>query len=117
MRSKWAGWGLFALSLGENMNIYKSKKWKVKRLIILRRDEYLCQESKRYGKSVKATTVHHIFPVEDYPELAYVSENLLSLSDDKHNKMHDRVTGKVTKLGKYWQEKASPLLQAKGFDL
>jgi 5-methylcytosine-specific restriction protein A len=99
------------------MSIYKSKRWKTKRAAILRRDEYICQESKRYGKTVKATTVHHIFPVDHYPELMYVSENLISLSDDKHNMMHDRVTGKITELGKLWQEKAAPLLQEKGFNL
>ena len=38
---------------------YKSKKWKTKRQSILRRDEYLCRECKRYGKTTPATTVHH----------------------------------------------------------
>lgn len=65
----------------------------------------MCQESKRYGKSIPATTVHHIFPVEFYPELALVDWNLLSLSNDKHNAMHVREGHELTELGMQWQER------------
>lgn len=65
----------------------------------------MCQESKRYGKTVPATTVHHIYPLEYYPELACVDWNLISLSDKQHNAMHDRVTHELTELGKQWQER------------
>jgi 5-methylcytosine-specific restriction endonuclease McrA len=82
---------------------YKDKRWIHKRSVILRRDEYLCQESKRYGKAVQATTVHHIYPVEFYPELAYIDWNLISLSDSKHNEMHDRDTHELTDKGKALQ--------------
>lgn len=82
---------------------YNDKRWKRKRLVILRRDEYLCIESKRYGKSVQATTVHHIYPVEFYPELAFEDWNLISLSDGKHNGMHIRDSHELTELGKSWQ--------------
>jgi 5-methylcytosine-specific restriction endonuclease McrA len=84
---------------------YKDMRWIHKRSAILRRDEYLCQESKRYGKSKSATTVHHIYPVELYPELKYEDWNLISLSSEKHNAMHDRVTNEITELGKLWQER------------
>lgn len=87
------------------MSFYKSPKWLKKRVAILRRDEYLCQESKRYGKSVPATTPHHIFPLEQYPELALVDWNLISLCTQMHNAMHDRVTGEITALGRQWQER------------
>jgi 5-methylcytosine-specific restriction protein A len=82
---------------------YKDKRWEHKREVILRRDEYLCQESKRYGKTVAATTVHHIYPAEFYPDLAYVNWNLISLSDSKHNTMHDRDTHELTDKGKALQ--------------
>lgn len=85
--------------------MYKTERWKNKRSVILRRDDYLCQESKRYGVSVLASTVHHIYPVEEYPELAYTNWNLISLCEAKHNSMHDRVTNELTALGKQWQEK------------
>lgn len=86
---------------------YKSQRWKDKREKILRRDIYLCQQSKRYGKSEAATTVHHIFPLEFYPELALVSWNLISLCEKQHNAMHDRITHELTTLGLEWQERRS----------
>ncbi len=84
---------------------YKDKRWIKKRKAILRRDGYECQESKRYGKSLQATTVHHIYPVELYPELAFVDWNLISFSNSKHNAMHVRNSHELTELGKQWQEK------------
>ncbi|MMZ48225.1 hypothetical protein D1872_98910 [compost metagenome] len=82
---------------------YKSKRWKRKRAAILRRDKYMCQESKRFGKSESAVTVHHIYPLEHYPELALKDWNLVSLSDKQHNAMHDRQSHELTELGKAWQ--------------
>ena len=84
---------------------YKDKKWQRKRLYILRRDGYKCQDAKRYGQYAEATTVHHCFPVEEYPELAYTDWNLISLSSANHNKCHDRNTNKITEYGMYWQRK------------
>lgn len=87
---------------------YKGKRWITKRAKILRRDEYMCQESKRYGKTVAATTVHHIYPLEYYPELALEDWNLISLCEKQHNAMHDRVTHELTALGMQWQERVRP---------
>lgn len=84
---------------------YKSTKWKRKRGSILRRDEYRCQQSKRYGKTEPATTVHHIYQLEYYPELALEGWNLISLSEKQHNAMHDRITHELTALGLEWQER------------
>lgn len=91
---------------------YKSQKWKRKRAAILRRDEFMCQESKRYGKTIPATTVHHIYPLEYYPELALVDWNLISLSDKQHNAMHERVTHELTALGRAWQERVRDKFEA-----
>ncbi|NTW04543.1 MAG: HNH endonuclease [Peptococcaceae bacterium] len=92
---------------------YKSTKWKNKRAHILRRDEYMCRECKRYGKTAAATTVHHIYPLEHRPDLALVNENLVSLCNDHHEKMHNRLTGELTSSGLEWVEriknKLSPL--------
>lgn len=87
---------------------YHSKAWRKKRAKILRRDKHLCRESLRYGKRVDATTVHHIFPLEQYPELALEDWNLVSLSTERHDAMHDRKTGAVTELGRQWQRRVSP---------
>lgn len=84
---------------------YKGKRWLKIREEALRRDGYICQESKRYGKSVAAEVVHHIYPVEKYPALTYKLWNLVSLSKDKHNAMHDRETHKITALGKEYQRR------------
>lgn len=90
------------------MSFYKEKRWVMKRCKILKRDKYLCQESKRYGKRIDADTVHHIYPREDYPEYEYCDWNLISLSNTMHNKMHDRTTNKLTKLGEELKRRTIP---------
>ena len=91
------------------MIFYKTARWKNKRGKILRRDEYLCQECRRYGRTTPATTVHHVLPLEQRPELALVSQNLISLCSECHNAMHDRDTGQLTAKGFAWAERVSPL--------
>lgn len=78
---------------------YKSKRWERKRAKILRRDGYLCQISKRYGKTVPADTVHHIFPRDEFPEYQLSDWNLISLSAAVHDEMHDRTSGKLSPKG------------------
>lgn len=89
----------------ETKAFYQSKKWKKKREKILRRDGYQCQEAKQFGKYEEATTVHHIYSLTDYPELAFEDWNLISVSDSRHDTFHDRTTGGMTDRGRYWQNK------------
>lgn len=84
---------------------YKTSRWKKKREAILRRDKYLCRECARYGRSTPAQTVHHIYPLEQYPELALAGDNLISLCASCHDAMHDRNTGQVTEAGRRWQQR------------
>jgi 5-methylcytosine-specific restriction enzyme A len=86
-------------------NFYKSTHWKSKRKKVLKRDEYRCQECKRYGKSREATTVHHINPLLVRPELRLESWNLISLCGKCHDKMHDRSNDELTELGEQWRER------------
>lgn len=72
---------------------YKSGKWKRKRRSILKRDKFLCQECKKYGRRRDAQTVHHIKAVELFPELAFVDNNLISLCNACHNKAHPEKGG------------------------
>ena len=72
---------------------YKSGKWKRKRRSILKRDKFLCQECKKYGRRRDAQTVHHIKAVELFPELAFVGNNLISLCNACHNKAHPEKGG------------------------
>lgn len=81
---------------------YRSRRWERLRAAVLRRDGYLCQASKRYGKRVEANTVHHIFPREEFPEYQWEPWNLVSLSADAHDQMHDRVSGALTEKGAEW---------------
>lgn len=87
-------------------SFYKTTGWKDKREKILRRDNYLCQECKRYGRTTAASTVHHIIPLNwcllFNKALALFSINLVSLCDQCHNKMHDRETNRLTALGLEW---------------
>ena len=54
---------------------------------------------KRYGKRVPAEVVHHIYPVDEYPEYAYEPWNLIALSRAAHNRLHDRNTEALTAEG------------------
>lgn len=87
-----------SFSLFRNMD-YTSRRWLRLRERVLKRDNYQCQYSKRYGRIVQATTVHHIYPVERYPQYQWCDWNLISLSTDAHNRMHDRDTHELTDEG------------------
>ena len=86
---------------------YHSKRWERKRAFILRRDGYKCQISKRYGKAVPATTVHHIFPREDYPQYQWKDWNLISVSTEVHNRLHYRQTQTLTEEGLKLKERTA----------
>lgn len=74
--------------------------WTHKREVILRRDGYIDQVAKRYGKIIEADTVHHIFPREFYPEYEWENWNLISVSKKTHNELHDRESHELTEKGK-----------------
>lgn len=52
--------------------------------------------------------MHHVWPAEDFPEYAYCTWNLISLSQEAHDQMHDRNTGRLTNLGEYWRRRTTP---------
>lgn len=91
--------------LDDSMNIYETTRWKRKREHILKRDRYVCQHYKKYGKRIDADTVHHIYPLEEYPEYSFCDWNLISLSNKAHNMMHDRKTRKLTEQGEALKRK------------
>ena len=78
---------------GLGIDFYTSKRWLKKRENILRRDGYMCQRCKRYGRRVEATTVHHIEHYDERPDLALVDSNLISLCAACHNKQHPEKGG------------------------
>ena len=87
---------------------YKSNRWHRLRERVLREAGYRCQYARRYGKRVQANTVHHIWPAEDYPEYALERSNLIALSNEAHNRMHDRATGRLTETGEQLRRRTIP---------
>ena len=92
---------------------YNSRRWKKLRAAVLREavakdGAPICQYLKRYGRRVEATHVHHIWPVEDFPEFAFERWNLIALSQEAHNMMHDRTTGKLTAVGENLRRRTIP---------
>lgn len=88
---------------------YNSVRWKTLRKSVLARDRYLCRNCRRYMPIPKAASiVHHCFPLEDYPQYAFAGWNLISLCVPCHDKMHDRITNKLTPLGESWMRRVSP---------
>lgn len=87
---------------------YKTKRWEKLRESVLRRDGYMCRDAARYGKTEQATTVHHVWPVEDFPQWAWEGWNLISLSGQAHDAMHDRKTGRLTERGESWRRRVPP---------
>ena len=78
---------------------YLSTRWRKKRDRILRRDSYLCQVSKRYGKMRAATTVHHIFPRDEFPEYEWQDWNLIAVCTEAHDTLHNRANGRLSAAG------------------
>ena len=79
---------------------YESKRWKRKRRYILRLDGYKDRVAARFGKTQEANTVHHIYPVDEYPEYAWEDWNLISVADTTHNKLHNRLNKPLSRLNK-----------------
>ena len=84
---------------------YNSKKWKKKRLDVLERDHHECQDCVKRLKEAanndeqlhgedrkirRATEVHHIKDLKEYPDLGLDDENLTRLCTQCHNIRHGR---------------------------
>ena len=67
---------------------YTCARWRRLRASVLREAKYQCQIARRYGRMEEATRVHHIWPVEDYPEFAWCRWNLIAVSLDAHRRLH-----------------------------
>lgn len=85
----------------------KNKRWRRLRERVLREQKW-CQEAERYGVRLQAEVVHHVWPAEDYPEYAYCRWNLVALTTENHDRMHDRFTRKLTPLGERWRRRTIP---------
>jgi len=68
--------------------LYHTAVWQRVREAVLTRDNYLCQRCLKRRRLQPANTVHHIKPLDKYPELALVMDNLISLCSTCHNQIH-----------------------------
>ena len=94
----WQGRGLGCKYM-PNDPFYKTPAWRKLRAEILKQDKYECQLCKKRGYYRRANTVHHIKPIEKYPELAlskyYIDENgkkqrnLISVCRECHEREHE----------------------------
>ena len=84
---------------GTRGSMYNTKAWKRKRAAILRRDKYRSQIAARYGRNEPGDTVHHILPVDTFPEYRWADWNLVTITRAEHNRLHDRETNKLTDEG------------------
>lgn len=78
---------------------YGSQKWKNKRKHILRLDGYKDRIEARYGRTIEATIVHHIYPANRFPEYEWCDWNLISVSAATHNRLENRTSGELTEFG------------------
>ena len=67
---------------------YAGRAWLRVRRQALVRDGYMCRWCRRYGRSKPAVIVHHVKSADEYPELAYRLDNLVSLCLACHNQAH-----------------------------
>lgn len=74
----------------KKQGFYHTTAWRRIRLLALQRDNYLCQECLRKKRITKATEVHHLRPIADFPALALDLSNLESLCWDCHEQTKPR---------------------------
>ena len=83
----------------KQIRTYKEPRWVKLRERVLKRDKYIDQYLYRYGKVKQAELVHHIFPVNDFPEYQYEEWNLISITKKTHEKFHIKETQLLSKTG------------------
>lgn len=87
---------------------YSSSKWKKKRSHILRMDGYKDRVALRYGKTLPADHVHHIYPAREFPEYQWADWNLISVSKMTHETLENRKSGELSRKGLELQRKTIP---------
>lgn len=83
---------------------YASAAWRRVRRAVLMRDNYMCVRCMQAlregtgGRPRAATLVHHIVPYQDAPERGLELDNLESLCDVCHNRIHAALDRKRVRL-------------------
>ncbi len=63
---------------------YFEARWSQLRNVVLRRDNHLCQECLREGRTQVGNQVDHILPADQRPDLFYHESNLQTLCRKCH---------------------------------
>ncbi|AFC28384.1 electron transporter [Paenibacillus mucilaginosus 3016] len=71
------------------VSFYKSSSWLSTRQAVLSRDNHLCQHCLQEQRLTPAVMVHHIQEVRKDWEVRLDLDNLISLCDACHNKVHN----------------------------
>lgn len=82
---------------------YLSPEWRRVRDAVLRRDGYRDVWLARYGRMMPAEIVHHVFLLEDRPDLRFNPHNLASVSRDTHRHILHAPDGSLTEAGRELQ--------------
>lgn len=99
MEAEYLKWIKDQISVGSLQKFYQSPEWRAIRAEILAEDHNECQICKANGEYEPANTVHHVKPIEEYPELAlsrtYFEDGeyhrqLISVSHTCHDREHKR---------------------------
>lgn len=86
-----------------NPAYYSYLSEKAKRELRRFNDIFRNKKSEMPGDASEATTIHHIFPKEDYLEISYYLENLIALTPNQHyNQAHNGF--KTKSISKEFQE-------------
>ena len=95
---------------------YNAAAWKHKRMQILERDHYECQDCRKRLKDAvaaghilqgedrkirRAEEVHHIIELKEHPELGLEDDNLISLCVKCHNLRHGRTPRRFQRKKKF----------------
>ena len=68
----------------KEQGFYKTGNWQRARKLALQRDNYLCQMQASKKCTKIATEVHHLKPLEEFPELGLELSNLVSVCRQCH---------------------------------
>lgn len=88
-----------------NDSFYHSKEWKKLRQEALDRDNYLCRLCLKRGVITPAKTVHHITPLRVDNAQKLELNNLITVCESCHNKLHKEKSYNIQKKQRYIQAK------------
>lgn len=73
--------------------LYKTKRWRDLRQVVIARDFGMCQECKRRGRKTRGTIIHHIVEAREDLSLFWSVDNLECICVACHNREHPERSG------------------------